>query len=379
MKKSVLVAMAAATVFSNAANSAFENMDASAGSNPAINTIETEATPARPRLRLGEEQADFALFFGIDTGYSGMGSVPASDFAKDGYDLGLKGLGSLYTGSIVTDLGFGWNYNYMSGNNNIETRNIRTRSAYGELSPRLRLGDNWQIGPDLVVLFGTDNRYPEFDGQQGVANAAIMLGLQAMYEFNGTQFPMRLGAKFLTDLDVANRQIYMAMASFQIGFTLTNTSTVVAEAAPIVQPVVKVTLDEKLVHFKTNKAELTSQSRRFLNELGKNIGNNMNFSNLQVGGHTDDRGTFEYNLQLSLKRAESVKNALIEGGADSRKLESLGYSLTRPLEPGKTNFARSKNRRVELKFNGVDNAEAIKAGVNEAKNTTGYKEEILMD
>ncbi len=74
-----------------------------------------------------------------------------------------------------------------------------------------------------------------------------------------------------------------------------------------------------------------------------------------IAGHTDSKGSDEYNLELSQKRADSVKNWLIEkAGIDSSVIETIGYGESKPVAPntnpdGSDNpEGRQKNRRVEI-------------------------------
>jgi outer membrane protein OmpA-like peptidoglycan-associated protein len=70
---------------------------------------------------------------------------------------------------------------------------------------------------------------------------------------------------------------------------------------------------------------------------------------VRVEGHTDDRGAARHNLDLSRRRAESVRAHLVERhGIDASRLSAEGYGESRPLARGKSAKARAKNRRVEL-------------------------------
>ena len=69
---------------------------------------------------------------------------------------------------------------------------------------------------------------------------------------------------------------------------------------------------------------------------------------LEVQGHTDDRGSDDYNLKLSQQRSETVVTYLGLFGIDTGRLVPKGYGESKPVEPNTTEQGRAKNRRVEL-------------------------------
>ncbi len=69
---------------------------------------------------------------------------------------------------------------------------------------------------------------------------------------------------------------------------------------------------------------------------------------IEIQGHTDNTGAAQHNLDLSGRRAESVKNFIVLFGVESSRLVSKGYGLTKPIESNDTEEGRAKNRRVEL-------------------------------
>ena len=70
---------------------------------------------------------------------------------------------------------------------------------------------------------------------------------------------------------------------------------------------------------------------------------------LEVVGHTDDKGSREYNLDLSKRRAQSVVDYLVEGGIDRSRLRSRGAGPDEPMVPNDSNANRAKNRRTEFR------------------------------
>ena len=70
--------------------------------------------------------------------------------------------------------------------------------------------------------------------------------------------------------------------------------------------------------------------------------------NIEVAGHTDSRGSDEYNMTLSQQRANAVRNHLISKGIEADRLTAVGYGESQPIADNATDEGRFKNRRVEL-------------------------------
>ncbi|HAR20896.1 MAG TPA: hypothetical protein DCR46_09540, partial [Cytophagales bacterium] len=69
---------------------------------------------------------------------------------------------------------------------------------------------------------------------------------------------------------------------------------------------------------------------------------------LEIHGHTENQGDAVKNLELSLKRAETVKNYFVERGIKENRLKSIGFGGTKPLLGYGTNEDHNHNRRVEF-------------------------------
>jgi outer membrane protein OmpA-like peptidoglycan-associated protein len=73
---------------------------------------------------------------------------------------------------------------------------------------------------------------------------------------------------------------------------------------------------------------------------------------LEVEGHTDSVGTDEYNLSLSERRAEAVRDYFVQQGVSSKSVEARGFGKTEPIASNDTAEGRQQNRRVELVLSG---------------------------
>ena len=69
---------------------------------------------------------------------------------------------------------------------------------------------------------------------------------------------------------------------------------------------------------------------------------------LMVEGHADERGSREYNLALSERRAKAVKDFLSSSGVSSFNIEVVGYGEERPVKIGSNEESWALNRRAEL-------------------------------
>jgi outer membrane protein OmpA-like peptidoglycan-associated protein len=103
------------------------------------------------------------------------------------------------------------------------------------------------------------------------------------------------------------------------------------------------------IYFDFDKATFKTESYGELNKLEAMLRQSNNVT-VEIGGHTDAVGTKAYNLFLSRKRAEAVKDFLTKKGIDSRRVKAVGYGKTKPLVSNDDEEdGRELNRRVEFK------------------------------
>jgi OOP family OmpA-OmpF porin len=100
------------------------------------------------------------------------------------------------------------------------------------------------------------------------------------------------------------------------------------------------------LEFETGKSSIKPGSYTSLDQLATML-KTRGFS-LKLGGHTDNVGNATKNMALSKDRAESVKQYLVNQGANPSRIEAVGYGPTQPIASNKTKAGRQKNRRVEF-------------------------------
>ena len=106
----------------------------------------------------------------------------------------------------------------------------------------------------------------------------------------------------------------------------------------------------KNIFFDFNKATLRDISKAELDNLVKLLTVDYPNMSIEIGGHTDNVGTLEYNTKLSTNRAKSVVDYLIEHGVAKERLSYNGYAYKEPIATNDTEEGRQENRRVEFKI-----------------------------
>jgi outer membrane protein OmpA-like peptidoglycan-associated protein len=101
------------------------------------------------------------------------------------------------------------------------------------------------------------------------------------------------------------------------------------------------------IFFDFNKATLRNESIAELNRVVRILNDNATLK-IEIGGHTDSKGSDAYNEHLSKNRAESVVNYIVEQGVDKSRLTFKGYGESTPIASNDTEEGRQENRRVEF-------------------------------
>ncbi|WP_157632744.1 OmpA family protein [Hoeflea sp. 108] len=102
------------------------------------------------------------------------------------------------------------------------------------------------------------------------------------------------------------------------------------------------------IFFDTDKADIKPESEPTLKEIAKLLGDNPALA-VAVVGHTDNQGKFDYNIDLSNRRAAAVKSVLVsQYGIDAGRLTAAGAGMMAPVATNDNDEGRAKNRRVAL-------------------------------
>lgn len=104
----------------------------------------------------------------------------------------------------------------------------------------------------------------------------------------------------------------------------------------------------KNIFFDSDRSELLPRSNVELDKLVQILRENPKME-IEIIGHTDNVGDFNYNMTLSRKRATQVMEYLIRNGIESKRLQANGFGSTQPIAPNELEETRQMNRRVEFR------------------------------
>jgi peptidoglycan-associated lipoprotein len=108
---------------------------------------------------------------------------------------------------------------------------------------------------------------------------------------------------------------------------------------------------EQRIHFALDRAELTPEARTTLAAKVEILRSSPGLT-LRIDGHADERGSDEYNLALSKRRASEARRFMMDQGIEAARLETVGYGEEQPLDPGASEAAWAMNRRADFKVTG---------------------------
>ena len=112
-------------------------------------------------------------------------------------------------------------------------------------------------------------------------------------------------------------------------------------------------LSKRMVFFAFDSDQVKEEFNDVLIAHAKYLASNPDVS-VRLEGHTDERGTREYNLALSERRAKAVRQFLMLYGAPAESVNVYGFGEELPLALGSTEEAYAENRRAELVYDGND-------------------------
>ncbi|MEN9528206.1 MAG: hypothetical protein RI932_79 [Pseudomonadota bacterium] len=253
-----------------------------------------------------------------------------------------------------------------------------------EGNARLRFANGqFQAGVSATALFGAKDALYSSVQKEGL-KYGVLVGPQVVYENRMQKHYFRVAgtAQFLTTGNQRTGMVFKFGGAYS--FLLNSPYLKVSERKTVesrarVQKKVIVTrgqnlvqnenvsfiFDSQMINFKTNSADLTEKSNQFVTGLGQIFAaQHSDWQKLVVEGHTDSKGNNDYNKKLSQRRADTVRNVLIQNGVPAEDVRSIGYGEEKLLvREEKTEIDFARNRRVEVKVEGMRDARILQRSI----------------
>jgi peptidoglycan-associated lipoprotein len=101
------------------------------------------------------------------------------------------------------------------------------------------------------------------------------------------------------------------------------------------------------VHFEYDSPSVRSSEKSKVEHVADYLKANP-ANGVEVSGHCDERGTDQYNFSLGERRALAVRDELIQLGIEANRIQTVSFGRSRPVDSGRTEEARAKNRRDQF-------------------------------
>jgi peptidoglycan-associated lipoprotein len=121
-------------------------------------------------------------------------------------------------------------------------------------------------------------------------------------------------------------------------------ASAIGKATPAEASQVKV---ESVILFDYDSSVIKAEYAPIVTAQAKRLAANRSLR-LRLEGHTDERGSAEYNIGLGERRAQAVRRAMLLEGASESQLQTVSFGAERPAAEGHNEAAWSQNRRVEI-------------------------------
>ena len=302
------------------------------------------------------------LYIGADIGASSTkAKINGEVESKTGTTADIKTFYNFdLSSNLNSDIGIGYLYNKTKGSDNNFNVTITSKLVYLDLDLKYKIGD-LSIGPVLNYFTGTNTDFSEIE--KG-SNSNLNFGGKLAYDLTKN---WRFDSRIIFSNADSQSLFGLIGLSYKLDLfnstskpqNLSKNDSIKKEIMPPLEldeekPDLTLTLKSARVLFDTNvyklDTELEKKIKRVAHYLMLNEGE---WARIVISGHTDTRGSRDYNLQLSKNRAESVTQAFIKAGIPQNRISSKGYGFDRPLVDGLSPEAFEKNRRTEIEFYGI--------------------------
>jgi outer membrane protein OmpA-like peptidoglycan-associated protein len=223
------------------------------------------------------------------------------------------------------------------------------------LGAEWKLTDQWELKTEVAYLTPSTNK---FDGEDAAHEHKGLFGSNSDTYFSfdaGVLYYFSMGepsrlcdiySGIRKEVPVVNYPTLEEIEQIVKKYALKDTAPEVIVSAPFPEEEQKWILVG--VNFQTGSNKLTAESYPILLHTIQVLVQNEDMQ-IEVGGHTDNTGSEDFNMRLSESRAQTVKNYLVSKGIISDRLIIKGYGESMPVADNNTAEGRALNRRIEFR------------------------------
>jgi outer membrane protein OmpA-like peptidoglycan-associated protein len=284
----------------------------------------------------------------VDNGWLALGVRLRAGVLRDGSAPGnhLKdpGLGGLTTGSFAARVHAfgGWVEGALGGGMTGE-----------DLVPAAELGMGWQFQVSDAIEMGPSVRvarvksYREMD-TLGSADL-LLVGVDMRFGKAHKKYPTRQWPREAPPRVVAEEVVAIDRDVDRIVEREPSCAAIVDGCTIGVITIVddRITLEEHVL-FDLDRARVKTSGKLVIRAIAKLWSEHPEWKAMTIEGHADVRGSDEYNDELSKRRADRVREVMLEAGADAAHVDAMGFGRSRPRDAGTTEGSHQRNRRVEF-------------------------------
>jgi OmpA-OmpF porin, OOP family len=212
---------------------------------------------------------------------------------------------------------------------------------FGEDQSRMVEGKHTVIGYDISE---EAPRVSELQVRRNYINAITKLGGKLMHEDRYSAFLKLEKGGSETWVHV---RVFGGASSYRLHFIEVEKMRQDVTASDMLKALNEKGFIALYINFDTDKAVIKPESQPVIDQIIALLQEDSSLK-VSIEGHTDNTGTAQHNKTLSEQRALSVLNAVVKGGIEKERLESLGWGQDKPIADNKTEEGKAKNRRVEI-------------------------------
>lgn len=326
-----------------------------------------------PGVLFAEENifANSHFTFGADFGYSSISENRSGSDNKDGFHSQVKLLATSYSDSNFFEIGVGYFFNEVKNN----SFSIQTKSAMMESNFSYRFTNKFSMGIVANLYLGVDSSFSEFTYPE---SNEFLIGIGAEYipDYERSKNKFRVNARVQKSLTIDDRDLYLATVGVSFSLPLFD------PPQNKIIPTDKIIYKTKIMYLSKNALRATLDANTGLYFESGSVKENLNmlryiqrlayflkkydseWKTIEINGHTDNVGPVAFNIELSRKRADTVKSLLVREGVDAKRIITRGHGPNQLKVKGDDAEARKQNRRVEIDFLELKNPEQFKASLD---------------